>query len=321
MPSINDGDFLKINERIKKDARISSQIKSWLQNNQDCFKEFCRGIENGWNRGAFLKVLTEAIAEQIDNQPQNSDEIDADEVFVSIRRSLNGFRTDDGSTITPRRGQFGGLYLLPAIADQNQITELAKNVDAIVKVEKEQEETDKQERELEKNFYPLVQKWAVENGYEQTKITGGKLPGFKWENPDLIEVQYSVGEFTRSIDFGITCFEVKLKVEPFGVWQAAHYRKFSREVYIAFAKSEADVRERDNGRIFDMAVELGIGVLALNKQRDAFIQIHAPAQSTPALSEINLVISRFQGLYKDQLQKASDDLRRALEIPRIIFEK
>lgn len=320
MPNINESDFVKINEKIRRDLHISSQIKSWLQKNQDCLKEFCRGIENGWKRDAFLKILTEAASQHNANQSEHGGEIDADEVFVSIRRSLNGFKTNDGSTITPRRGQFGGLYLLKSeITDQSQVTELAKNVDAIVKVEREQEENDKQERELEKNFYPLVQKWAVKNGYEQTKITGGKLPGFKWENPDLIEVQYSVGEFTRSIDFGITCFEVKLKVEPFGIWQAAHYRKFSREVYIAFAKTEAEVRERDNGRIFDMAVELGIGVLALNQQRDAFIQIHAPAQSTPSPSEINLVIGRFQGLYKDQLQKASDDLRRALEIPRIYF--
>lgn len=323
MANINDADFSRIKNKIENDSQVSEKVRAWIGRNEDCLRRVCEGIVAGWKRDAFLKLVSDAMAFNVEAEPIPDDGIGADEVYVSIRRCLNGIKNTDGSVITPRQGAFGGLYLLspesPAQAAEMQVEKAV--IENIVEVASEQEQAELKERNLEKNFYPLVRDWALKNGYEKTEITGGKLPGFKWENPDLIEVQYSVGQFTRSIDFGITCFEVKLKVEPFGVWQAAHYRKFSREVYIAFAKNEKEVRGRDDGRIFDMAVELGIGVLAISENGDEFVQIQAPAQNTPAAAEINLVVSRFQGFYKELLQQAANDLKRTLEIPTILFQR
>jgi hypothetical protein len=78
------------------------------------------------------------------------------------------------------------------------------------------------------------------------------LPGYRWENPDLIAVDYVVSKITRSTIFDISSFEVKLRVEPYAVWQAAHYKRFSTEVYIAFAKEEKQIREQNDGRLFDL---------------------------------------------------------------------
>jgi hypothetical protein len=162
---------------------------------------------------------------------------------------------------------------------------------------------------LEKKYYPLVKAWAQQEGYAKCQITGGKLPGYHWENPDLIAIDYVVNEYARSVAFDITSFEVKLLVEPSAAWQAAHYKHFSREVYIAFAQDEKTIREQDGGRVFDLAIELGLGVLAFEDGK--FKVIQSTKANVPQESAVSEILSNYKRL--EVVQEAIDEVSEKLD--------
>ncbi|NOU00760.1 MAG: hypothetical protein HOO95_04190 [Gallionella sp.] len=303
-----DKDKKSIIEQIQNNTFASQEIRDWLVKDAHIglIKSLCKEINKQSTRGQFREVIENYRA----SLHGNAIKPDVEEIYSCIRQALNNFQLVDSSTIRASRGRAGGLYT------EGGGKKVVRPVVAKKKMEKDQqdaeeqlEQTDITEAKVEKEYYPLVQEWAIKNGYPSCKVTGGKLPGFKWENPDLIDIQYTVGEFTRAIDFGITTFEVKLRVVPEAIWQAAHYKKFSREVYVVFSKTEEEVREQDDRRVFPLAVELGIGVLALDQNRNEFKLIHSPTQFNPATSEIDLVADRFKELFKETLKAAGDELR------------
>lgn len=207
-------------------------------------------------------------------------------------------------TIRNRIGQRGGFYLSDKTATEETTP---PKEEALEKVNEDQEKLEERSRTLEKDFYPLVKEWADENGFDGTEITGGLLPRPKWENPDLVYISYDIGEYTNSIDWEVASFEVKLRVEPYGIWQASNYKKFSTWSYVAFAKNENEVRQQDYGRVFELAVEQGIGVLVLeeNNGKIRFREIHSPIRNTPKANELNTVINSFTNKIESVLEKSS----------------
>ena len=320
MNNFDDKDIDLIKEKIKEHKYFPDEVKNWVtsEDQKSLLESLCKGIITQNSRDQFITI----IGDYLKNKTSEDAHVNptSDDVYTLMRQSLNDLTLLNGSIIKAIRGRAGGLYVIGADT-QVDTTVSERTLQAVEKQNKEVDQQDKKDRDLEKHYYPLVKTWANGSGYPKCEITGGKLPGYKWENPDLIEIQYTVGEFTRTLDFGITSIEVKLRVEPYAVWQAAHYKKFSREVYIAFAKTESEIRNQDEGRVFGLAVELGIGVLALEVESEVkqFKLIQSPTQLSPDAREIDLLISGFRGLFKEVLDAAGADLKKRLEIPKVTY--
>jgi hypothetical protein len=233
------------------------------------------------------------------------EEITADWLYYEALKILSPqtIEEDGKKFIVGRRRGSNGGFLLTEIIDSSVESnfENAEPEKSIAEIEKEIDETNIQitevenkERLLERHYYPYVQTWARENGFEKCEITGGLIPGPKWENPDLLEMYFDSGKNIPSMNIEIASFEVKLKIEPQAIWQAAHYTKFSHFTFVAFALTEEEVRSAD--RIFDLAVNLGIGILVLEKRNSneiKFKQIHSPTKNNPPSNEIETIVSRF----------------------------
>ena len=208
-----------------------------------------------------------------------------------------------GATITLRRGQFGGIFLKELAQGFNVTIPEAAELEA---VEKEQESAGQREQEKERNFYPLVKKWAEDNGFNNCEIVGGALPRYRWENPDLISLDYAIHAHQKSLELLCYSFEVKLNIDPFAVWQAAHYRRFSNEVYLAVVKTAREIEERYDGRVINLAVEFGIGVLCFEERE--FRLMHRPRINKPDPEEIELVIQAYEG--RETTKKMLEEMRK-----------
>ena len=254
----------------------------------------------------FLKVkehqtaLAEAIVQGA-SRAQFLSIIGIDEsIYANLRSALNKQDLDAGrKKIIAKRGAAGGLMIVN-IEDVAQLP--TDQVDREQQLESAVNETIATQRDLEKNYYERVKVWAIENGYRSCVVVGGQLPGYKWENPDLIAVEAEISNLSRQIRYTVVSFEVKLGVEPYAVWQAAHYQRFSNEVYLAFAKSEREIRDRHEGRIFEAAVELGLGVLGLENQK--FKEIQTPKSVSPDPLRMEEIIANFSDRFKTILDDA-----------------
>jgi hypothetical protein len=214
-----------------KKKGVLEKTKDFLRS-EDQLRKFAEYIEQGNDRDTFLTI------------PR----IDSD-IYENLRTILNDETIGD-QKIVVKRGRAGGITLISLTSQRPP----PPNPTEQKAVQEKAEALDSERLKLEKEYYPLVKAWAEQEGYAHCEITGGKLPGFKWENPDLIAIDYVVNEYARSVAFDITSFEVKLRVEPSAIWQAAHYKHFSLEVYVAFAQDEKTIREQDGGRVFDLAI-------------------------------------------------------------------
>jgi len=123
------------------------------------------------------------------------------------------------------------------------------------------------------------------------------------ENPDLLA--HSLSEFTCLVGYEIelTTFEVKLAFDIYSVWQAAHYRRFSNYVYLACYEAPDVIRSRTDGRLYQLAVEFGLGVLSLTPAGPGprglkCVEINSPDRQTPQLTELDAFLQD----YKDVLR-------------------
>lgn len=247
--------------------------------------EFADKIEKGEQRDRFLSISG----------------IDGD-IYDNLRTILNKRDIGDATKIVARQGRRGGLYL----TTQEEVVGPQVDRASEEALEKESEQVDNRELTLEREYYPLVKAWAEVAGFASTAITGGLLPGYRWENPDLIAVDYVVAKFDKAIAFDIVSFEVKLRIDPYAVWQAAHYKRFSSQVYVAFAKGEDEIREQNDGRVFELAVELGLGVLAYDSNKRKFAEIQTPRIEVPNNVRTNETVERFLRIevVKEVVEKA-----------------
>lgn len=279
-------------------------------------------IERGGSRNDIVKSIGDAVAECQKNHaqepdfPSGVDDVGRDstteelpeKLYNFLREVLNGYAIDHRRTIQARIGSTGGFEIIEAPENLEPEKTEEQIRQQLEENENQAEQIEQKAKVLEKHFYEPLRAWAHKHngakdfdGRSNCVITGGKLPFPKWENPDLVQVDFSIGEFTKKVDFEITSYEVKLKVEPYAVWQAANYKRFSTYAYVAFAKNESDVREKDEGRVFDIAVDLGIGVLVLddkNSEGDkiTFKEIHAPTRNRPSDIEIDNLLRGYKNI-------------------------
>lgn len=265
-----------------RDGALDS-TKAFLAD-ETALQEFARKIEQGEQRDRFLSILTITPA-----------------VYDDLRTILNKKSLPNNLMIVARQGRRGGLHVITPAAP-SVVPQIDKTQEK--EVEKESKEVDDRELRLEKEYYPLVKAWAEQAGFSATIITGGLLPGYRWENPDLISVDYTISKYDKTIMFDIVSFEVKLRIDPYAVWQAAHYKRFSSQGYVAFAKGADEIREQNDGRVFELAVELGLGVLSYNAEKRGFEEIQSPRKETPDNVRTMETIERFSSVIEDVIKKA-----------------
>jgi len=196
------------------------------------------------------------------------------------------------------RGQgFSGVLRLPLASaplpdvDSDALEE-AKSKQAPV----EEAPGEKAERDL----YPYVKQWAENSaGLDNVYIIGDLRRREVWENPDLLA--YSVNDFKWLVGYEIevTTFEVKLALDIYAVWQAAHYRRFSNYVYLACYEAPDVIRNRTDGRLYRLAVEFGLGVLSLTPSGQGAkgvkcVEINSPGRQLPQSTELDAFLQDYE---------------------------
>lgn len=311
-----DNIFELITERARSRYGSEKELSSWLSENisQEKKREindvFIAALKNESTKSDIfsdLKKIPDIFADDADQPPtENPGKISIQLFYELVRNLLRDQEIlVDGANkrIVRRRGANGGFQLvLPEQVSEIKISEVEDEINSnIVKQETSKEEG----RKLEKHFYPLVREWALNNDFVDCQITGGLLPGPKWENPDLIDIFCEFDPNTARLTYEIACFEVKLRVEPEGVWQAAHYKKFSHYSFVAFAQNEQAVL-RDDG-VIELAVDLGLGILALDGNDETttpkFKIIHHPKKNNPSDINIGVIVSRFSPKFPEIQEK------------------
>jgi hypothetical protein len=200
----------------------------------------------------------------------------------------------------PLRGRGGGLRLPPL--EEETLPTL--NESAL-------EQAKRQERVAGSKFlaekgegdlYPYVKRWAEENGYAQVRIVANMHRRPQWENPDLIAVSAFTPRWFVGQQLEVTTFEVKLEFDIFGIWQAAHYRHFSHYVFLACYTSQQALHEPDEGRLFDIAVDLGLGIIAMTSAGAGgkgvkCDVINQPARQTPLIEELDRLLDNYHDIF------------------------
>lgn len=207
-----------------------------------------------------------------------------------------------GKTVARKIGYYGGLFLSSPILRTEQV--VLPEEQEIKQVEAQQKAAEEEEYKKEKSYYALVQQWAVSvGGYEGCTTIGGQLPRYRWENPDLVWLGADVHKAHRLIELSCVSFEVKLNIDPFAVWQAAHYQRFSNEVYLAIAKSEQEIEDRYEGRPLELAIEFGLGILCFDKETKQFRMIHRPRTAKPSHYEVEKVFEDYKEISAPILER------------------
>ena len=299
---MEDSDLLKqILHQIALDTKLDPKAQQFLSQSHN-MDELARVILNQGSRSEFLDIK----------------EMD-DYIYASIGRCLNKKSIGNDKILVARLGRRGGIYIYdgrkdanPAI-DSNPIPAQIQ-IEAELTYDKTSEDIKEEELRLEKHYYGKVKQWANKNGYDNCIVTGGKTPGYKWENPDLIAVDFETNRLSRSLIYEVTSFEVKLKVEPYACWQAAHYLGFSNRSYVVFTKEENQVRSESEGRVFDLAIQLGLGVLSYDKESGEFKEIQSPRTHYPSATMIEGIIINFQNEFDALIKAASNSFSRLFTV-------
>jgi hypothetical protein len=152
-----------------------------------------------------------------------------------------------------------------------------------------------EEQREERDLYPYVERWASAAGYGIVKVVGDLHPRSSWENPDLLAVDCYEHEWLIGSEYEITAIEVKLAFDIVGIWQAAHYRRFSHFVYLACYEDQGAMRRMLDGKLLDIAVELGLGILSLAAAGRGLgcFEISSPCRQQPLAREVDRLLNDY----------------------------
>lgn len=265
---------------------------------QEAVVQIARKIFSSNARAAFLERLE---SENLVSHDSEGFQLVSPDEYSIIRSMFSRTNEELNVEVSKRRGATGGFLCAPkstrsmpevGVTLEAQSQEILKKSEEIQNLETKSDELAEVELTYEKHYYPLVQAWAVQNDYKACEIIGGRLARQKWENPDLLHIECAVDPLTNFPLFELFSFEVKLNVEPYAVWQAAHYLGFSAESYVAFCKDEKQVRSKYDGKVFDLAVELGLGVLCF--EQGSFKLLQSPRKNFPNSSRVHAAINDFK---------------------------
>jgi len=208
--------------------------------------------------------------------------------------------------IAPYRCRGGGLRIIEQPMtiefDSQKLRALEKAKSELKEVVAEAEtEEEKSEEEL----YPYVQNWAIKQGHEIVEIVGPLRRRDTWENPDLISVDLSELEWHIGQAVEVTSFEVKLLFDIKAIWQAASYRTFSHYIYLACFESPDDIREKNDGKLYSLCVDLGIGILSMGRRGSGgkgveTKEINSPRRQNPLVQDVDELLSDYSNELKQK---------------------
>lgn len=151
----------------------------------------------------------------------------------------------------------------------------------------------------ERNLYSYIERWALNAGFGTVKIVGDNHRRSSWENPDIIAFDCYDYEWLVGSEYEITTIEVKLAFDIVGIWQAAHYRRFSHYVYLACFEDAESIRRASDGKLVDAAVSLGLGILTLSPRGRGIgcFELQSPARQTPVSREVDSLLNDYLDLF------------------------
>lgn len=295
-----------------------SEFINFLNSNSEVLQSFNvflkKSLEEGWSKKQVVSEISLLIGKHGISDLSFFKIHDAKSLSDLLVRNLKNTKWQDGRIVKVRStGAIGGFYL---ISEEDAKTPEVKTDEKGIEEQAFQKEVlEEKERVLEADFYPAVRSWARNNGYPKCEEVGNSRVRYKWENPDLIHVEGSTSEITKSLVFDLVCFEVKLEVVPEAVWQAANYKLFSNYAYVAFAKSESEIRRKCDGRIFELAQSYGLGVLAWDSVEKKFNLILDPVVNQPTREKQEAALTDFSKIDSLRLiiEKAQKDYLKKIK--------
>ncbi len=219
----------------------------------------------------------------------------------------------ESGMVVPYRCQGGGLRFPVTIVEP------AVDASALEAEKERQARSDEAVRnegqKAERDLYPYVQKWADRAEYKPVVITGDFHRRPTWENPDLIALRTYPLKWLIGSEVEVAAIEVKLLFDAPAIWQAAHYRRFAHYVYLACYESMEALRTKGEGRLFDLAVELGIGILCLSPGGQGGTgvkcqEVHSPIRQNPQRAELDSLLTDYGE--KLELEKPGQSIARQL---------
>jgi hypothetical protein len=232
------------------------------------------------------------------------DVVDGEYVYGVLRTRLPGKKIGQ-TEIEARQGRRGGFRL------KTEITRVIQKTLEITLTEADQASVDKaleRESNLERSLYEPARVWALTTGYDKCVIAGNARRQGKWGNPDLIEIVAEFDHYSGTARWYITAIEVKPRLIPEAVWQAASYKSFAHEAYVAFGLTESQLLINDD-KVLQLAVELGVGILCLTDQSSSdervFKRIHFPTRGNPTQESVEEALKKFhkQGNRNDEISR------------------
>lgn len=233
-----------------------------------------------------LLTTTERIYSEIPASPSKS--LTKAEIKELLGETLDAFYTNvvqalvDTGNFVRVRGYHGGVKLNP-LNDQSSLPEWAEVQDSIKKSfnnisfetpiattpnEDKEHKEDKKEREL----YKPLKEYLVRTGLYEIVDVAAKLQGTKWQNADLIGINYlSDSVYHADIEMRVTAFEVKRNFPSIqAIQQTSSYLTFANAAYLCYVDDQFrgngidDVvaRLRDEG-LWDQIEQVGIGVIVI----------------------------------------------------------
>lgn len=202
--------------------------------------------------------------------------------------------------VAPYRCRGGGLRTikeqLPNEMDSQKFKSLER---AKSELTAEVEETEEKEEKSEEELYPYIQTWAMKQGHEIVEIVGPLRRRETWENPDLLAVNHTDLKWHVGQAVEVTSFEVKLLFDIRAIWQAASYRTFSHYVYLACFESPDEIKEKNDGKLHSLCVDLGIGILSLGRRGAGgrgveTREINAPRRQTPLVEDVDELLCDYE---------------------------
>lgn len=199
----------------------------------------------------------------------------------------------------------GGVKLIPDEVSNPEI-----NAEELSKIEAEKTIINEAEAKLndsksEESLYPYIERWAFydqKNSFDHVKIVGNNHRRHSWENPDLIALNIHYYEWLVGHEVIITAFEVKLNFSIYALWQAANYRNFAHQVYLACYEKPEQMYSSQDGRLFEIAMNMGIGIISMSPSGQSgsgvkCTEILTPEFKPPQLIEIDSFLSDYSDLF------------------------
>lgn len=213
-----------------------------------------------------------------------------DELTIIIGRDFSSYRYAlidalvSTGRVSKRAGRGGGIEYRSAqgqseILSDNALGKMRKTLSDYAEEEAEEaKERPKKVKEIGSDYYQKLQQYLLESGkYKAVEIVGSKRSGGKWENVDLVAINYSdILRFHVGVFPVLTAFEVKgeyPRIEH--IAQAGNYLRFFHCSYLCFYAQQFSGKNIDDlitrlqeDKLWEAAEFYRIGLMVTYYPRD-----------------------------------------------------